>query len=33
LSVLEQNDKVLHSKLVPEVAHEPNCDKALAALK
>lgn len=31
--VLDQNDKVLHSELVPEIAQEPNYDKALAALK
>jgi thiol peroxidase len=31
--VLDENDKVLHTELVPEIAQEPNYDKALAALK
>lgn len=31
--VLDENDKVLHSELVPEIAQEPNYDAALAALK
>jgi thiol peroxidase len=31
--VLDENDKVLHSELVPEIAAEPNYDAALAALK
>lgn len=31
--VLDQNNKVLHSELVPEIAQEPNYDKALAALR
>jgi thiol peroxidase len=31
--VLDENNKVLHSELVPEIAHEPNYDAALAALK
>jgi thiol peroxidase len=31
--VLDQNNKVLHSELVPEIANEPNYDAALAALK
>jgi thiol peroxidase len=31
--VLDENDKVLHSELVPEIAEEPNYDAALAALK
>jgi len=31
--VLDQNNKVLHSELVSEVAEEPNYEKALAALK
>lgn len=30
--VLDQNDKVLHSQLVPEIADEPNYAAALAAL-
>jgi thiol peroxidase len=31
--VLDPNNKVLHSELVPEIAQEPNYDKALAALR
>ncbi len=31
--VLDENDKVLHTELVPEIAQEPNYDAALAALK
>ena len=31
--VLDENNKVLHSELVPEIAREPNYDAALAALK
>ena len=31
--VLDENNKVLHSELVPEIAQEPNYDVALAALK
>ena len=31
--VLDENDKVVHSELVPEIANEPNYDAALAALK
>lgn len=31
--VLDENDKVLHSELVPEIANEPTYDAALAALK
>jgi thioredoxin-dependent peroxiredoxin len=31
--VLDQNNKVLHSELVPEIKNEPNYDAALAALK
>lgn len=31
--VLDENDTVLHSELVPEIAQEPNYDAALAALK
>lgn len=30
--VLDENNKVLHSELVPEIANEPNYDAALAAL-
>ncbi|WP_199100755.1 thiol peroxidase [Dyella sp. ASV21] len=30
--VLDANDKVLHSELVGEIAHEPNYDAALASL-
>lgn len=31
--VLDENDKVIHSELVPEIAQDPNYDAALAALK
>lgn len=31
--VLDDNNKVLHAELVPEIAQEPNYDAALAALK
>jgi len=31
--VLDENNKVLHSELVPEIASEPNYDAALEALK
>lgn len=31
--VVDENDRVLHSELVPEIANEPNYDAALAALK
>jgi thiol peroxidase len=31
--VLDENNHVLHSELVPEIANEPNYDAALAALK
>lgn len=31
--VLDQNDNVVYTELVPEIAQEPNYDKALAALK
>src|SRR5687767_12240954 len=31
--VLDENNKVLHSELVPEIRNEPNYDAALAALK
>ncbi|MEK1906010.1 MAG: thiol peroxidase [Pseudomonas sp.] len=31
--VLDENDKVLHSELVGEIADEPNYDAAIAALK
>jgi thioredoxin-dependent peroxiredoxin len=30
--VLDENNKVKHAELVPEIAHEPNYDAALAAL-
>jgi thioredoxin-dependent peroxiredoxin len=30
--VLDQDDKVIHTELVGEIAHEPNYDAALAAL-
>ncbi len=32
LVVIDENDKVIHSELVPEIAQEPNYDAALAAL-
>lgn len=31
--VLDENNKVLHSELVPEIGNEPNYEAALAALK
>ncbi len=31
--VLDENDKVVHKELVPEIAQEPNYDAAIAALK
>ena len=31
--VLDENDKVLHSELVAEIADEPNYEAALAVLK
>ena len=31
--VLDENNKVLHSELVPEIANEPNYEAGLAALK
>lgn len=31
--VLDENDKVIHSELVPEIKQEPNYDAALAALR
>jgi thiol peroxidase len=31
--VLDENDRVLHSELVPEIANEPNYEAALAVLK
>jgi thiol peroxidase len=31
--VLDANNKVLHSELVPEIKQEPNYDAALAALE
>jgi thiol peroxidase len=31
--VVDENNKVLHSELVPEIANEPNYEAALAALK
>ncbi len=31
--VLDDNDRVLHSELVPEIAQEPDYESALAALK
>lgn len=32
LVVIDENDKVIHSELVPEIAQEPNYDAALATL-
>ena len=32
LVVIDENDKVIHSELVPEIAQEPNYDAALAML-
>ncbi len=32
LVVIDENDKVIHSELVPEIAQEPNYDTALATL-
>ncbi|MDO9006778.1 MAG: redoxin family protein, partial [Thiobacillus sp.] len=31
--VLDENNKVLHAELVPEIKQEPDYDAALAALK
>ncbi len=31
--VIDENDKVVHTELVPEIKQEPDYDKALAALK
>ena len=31
--VIDENDKVVYAELVPEIAQEPNYDKAIAALK
>ena len=31
--VIDENDKVTYTELVPEIADEPNYEKALAALK
>ncbi len=31
--VIDENDKVVYTQLVPEIAQEPDYDKALAALK
>lgn len=31
--VLDENDKVMHAELVPEIRHEPNYQAALAALR
>jgi thioredoxin-dependent peroxiredoxin len=30
--VLDENDKVVHAELVPEIAQEPDYDRALATL-
>jgi thiol peroxidase len=31
--VIDENNKVVYTELVPEIKQEPNYDKALAALK
>ncbi len=31
--VIDENNKVVHTELVPEIKQEPNYDRALAALK
>ena len=31
--VVDENDKVVHTELVPEIGQEPNYDAALAAAK
>jgi thioredoxin-dependent peroxiredoxin len=31
--VLDANDRVVHSELVPEIAQEPDYEKAIAALQ
>jgi thioredoxin-dependent peroxiredoxin len=31
--VIDENDKVVHTELVPEIGQEPNYDAALAAAK
>lgn len=31
--VIDENDKIVHAELVPEIRQEPNYDEALAALK
>jgi thiol peroxidase len=31
--VLDENDKVVHTELVPEIGQEPNYDAALSAAK
>lgn len=31
--VIDENDKVIYTELVPEITHEPNYEKAFAALK
>jgi thiol peroxidase len=31
--VLDENDKVMYTELVPEIAREPNYDKVLAVVK
>jgi thiol peroxidase len=30
--VLDENDKVIYTELVPEISQEPDYDKALAAM-
>ena len=31
--VIDENDKIVHTELVPDIKQEPNYDKALVALK
>jgi thiol peroxidase len=31
--VLDENDKVIYTELVPDIAREPNYEKVLAAVK
>jgi thiol peroxidase len=31
--VVDENDKVVHTQLVPEIGQEPDYDKALAAVR
>ena len=31
--IIDENGKIIYEELVPEIAQEPNYDKALASLK